>query len=115
MAKTASATNGYRLASGIPGKFPLRVLADRVLIEMEGGERMSRGGLVIPESAKKDLAAGIIVAIGSGALSNGVRVPVDAKIGDRIYYFPYKGGEIVHGEKKYRLLQECDIAAVVEG
>ncbi|RMG65853.1 MAG: co-chaperone GroES [Chloroflexi bacterium] len=98
-------------------KLNIRPLADRVVVEpMEEEEVTFAGGkLVLPETAKEKPQKGVVLAAGPGRKDDdGKLVPMDVKVGDQVLYAKYAGTEIKIEGKKYLILKESDILAVVE-
>ncbi|PJF47585.1 MAG: co-chaperone GroES [Candidatus Thermofonsia Clade 3 bacterium] len=98
-------------------KLNIRPLADRVVVEpMEEEEVTFAGGkLVLPETAKEKPQKGVVLAAGPGRKDDdGKLVPMDVKVGDQVLYAKYAGTEIKIEGKKYLILKENDILAVVE-
>ena len=93
----------------------LRPLNDRALVKRVEEKEVSKGGIIIPDTAKEKPAEGKIVAVGQGALNNeGVRVPLEVKKGDRILFGKYGGQEInVEGEE-YLIMSEQEVLCVIE-
>jgi chaperonin GroES len=93
----------------------LRPLNDRILVKRVEEQEVTKGGIIIPDTAKEKPAEGKIVAIGQGALNNdGVRVPLEVKTGDRILFGKYGGQEInVEGEE-YLIMSEQEVLCVIE-
>jgi chaperonin GroES len=98
------------------GKLNLRPLADRVLVEPLEQEEKTPSGILLPETAKEKPQEGLIVAIGEGRWDEDgkKRVAMDVKLGDKVIFAKYSGTEIKLGDKKYLILSEKDILAVVE-
>ena len=93
----------------------LRPLNDRILVKRVEEKEVTKGGIIIPDTAKEKPAEGKIVAVGQGALNNeGVRVPLEVKKGDRILFGKYGGQEInVEGEE-YMIMSEQEVLCVIE-
>jgi chaperonin GroES len=93
----------------------LRPLNDRILVKRVEEQEVTKGGIIIPDTAKEKPAEGKVVAIGQGALNNdGVRVPLEVKTGDRILFGKYGGQEInVEGEE-YLIMSEQEVLCVIE-
>lgn len=91
-------------------------LREKVVIERTQAESQSAGGIVIPESAREKPQRGTVVAVGSGQLlENGqVRVP-EVKEGDQVLFGGYAGTEVNLDGKKYLIVSESEIFAVVAG
>lgn len=93
----------------------LKPLADRIVVKAVNQESMTKGGIVLPDSAKEKPQEGEIVAVGTGkVLDNGQKLPLDVKVGDRIIYSKYAGTEIKVEGEEYLILSERDILAIVE-
>ena len=93
----------------------IRPLQDRIIVRRLGGEETSKGGIIIPDSAKEKPIEGDVVAVGSGrTLDNGEKRPVDIKVGDRVLFGKYGGTEVKVGGEDLLILREDDILAVME-
>lgn len=92
----------------------LRPLGDRVIIEPAAKEEKTASGIVLPDTAKEKPQEGIIVAVGTGRLEDGKRVPLDVSEGQKVIYSKYAGTEVKYGEKEYLILKENDILAIIE-
>jgi len=90
-------------------------LNDRILVKRVEEKEVTKGGIIIPDTAKEKPAEGKIVAVGQGALNNdGVRVPLEVKKGDLILFGKYGGQEInVEGEE-YLIMSEQEVLCVIE-
>lgn len=98
-------------------KLNIRPLADRVVVEpMEEEEVTFAGGkLVLPETAKEKPQKGVVLAAGPGRKDeDGKTIPMDVKEGDQVLFAKYAGTEIKIEGKKYLILKESDILAIVE-
>jgi chaperonin GroES len=92
----------------------IRPLADRVVIKRTAEEEKTKGGIIIPDSAKEKPVEGLVVAVGSGKiLKDGKSRPLDVKAGDRILFGKYSGTEIKLDGEEHVLLREDDILAVL--
>jgi chaperonin GroES len=93
----------------------IRPLHDRVIVEREEEERMSAGGIVIPDSATEKPIQGKIKAVGKGKLLEGGDLrPLDVKIGDRVLFGKYSGTEVKLDGQDLLVMREEDIMAVIE-
>ena len=93
----------------------LKPLADRLVVEPTEGEDMTASGIYVPETAKEKPQEGKVVAAGPGRKDDdGKRVPMDVAAGDRVLYARYAGAEVKLEEKKYLILKESDILAILE-
>ncbi len=94
----------------------IRPLQDRVIVKRMEEERMSAGGIVIPDSATEKPVQGEVVAVGNGKkLDNGDVRPLDLKVGDRVLFGKYSGTEVKIGGDELLVMREEDIMGVVEG
>ncbi|NLI40459.1 MAG: co-chaperone GroES [Caldisericales bacterium] len=93
----------------------LRPLGDRVIVKPLDEEETKKGGLYIPDTAKEKPVKGEVVAVGPGKiLDNGVRVPMDIKVGQKIIYAKYGGTDVKIEGENLVILSERDLLAVVE-
>jgi chaperonin GroES len=93
----------------------LRPLNDRILVKRVEEETKTKGGIIIPDTAKEKPAEGKIVAVGGGALNNdGIRVPLEVKVGDRILFGKYGGQEIKIEGEEYLIMSEQEVLCVIE-
>jgi chaperonin GroES len=91
----------------------IRPLGDRVIIEAVAKEETTASGIVLPDTAKEKPVEGKVVAVGVGALKDGVRVPLEVKEGDRIIFSKYAGTEVKYEGRELLILRESDILAVL--
>ena len=92
-----------------------RPLHDRVVIKRLEGEEKTKGGIIIPDTAKEKPQEGVVRALGTGKLDdNGKRIPFEVKVGDRVLVSKYGGTEIKLDGKEYKILNSDDVLAVVE-
>jgi chaperonin GroES len=93
----------------------IRPLADRVLVEPMEKEETTPSGIVLPETAKEKPQEGLVLAVGPGRVQdNGERAPMEVKVKDRVLYAKYAGAELKRDDKKYLILSEKDILAVLK-
>jgi chaperonin GroES len=93
----------------------LRPLADRLVVEPQEQEEVTASGIVLPETAKEKPQKGTVIAVGPGRYGDeDERVPMDVKKGDVILFAKYAGTEIKIDDKKYLILKESDVLAIVE-
>ncbi len=92
----------------------LQPLGDRVVVKPSDREEMSRGGIVLPDTAKEKPQRGSIIAIGKGRRDDdGDRVEMDVKVGDLVLFAKYAGTEFKLEDDDLLILSEKDILAVV--
>ncbi|WP_379135638.1 co-chaperone GroES [Paenibacillus sp. sgz500958] len=91
----------------------IKPLGERVLVEASAVEETTSFGIVLPDSSKEKPQEGTVIAVGSGALKDGVRVPLEVKEGDRVIFSKYAGTEIKFEGKEYLIMKESDIHAIL--
>ncbi len=92
----------------------IRPLADKVLVKRLEAESTTKGGIVLPESAKEKPRQGKVVALGDGKLlDDGTRAEFQVKIGNVVLFSSYAGTEIKFDGDEYLLMDESDIMAVI--
>ncbi len=97
-------------------KIKIRPLYDRVIVTREEEEKLSAGGIVIPDTAKEKPIRGTIVAVGAGKLlDNGDTRALSVKVGDTVLFGKYAGTEVKLDNKELLVLREEDILGVIEG
>jgi len=87
----------------------IRPLADRVLIEPKEAETKTAGGLYIPDTAKEKPQQGKVIAAGPGKKDE----PMEVKVGDEVLYGKYAGTEVTVDDKKYLIVKQSDILAIL--
>jgi chaperonin GroES len=94
----------------------LRPLHDRVIVKRMEEERMSAGGIVIPDSATEKPIRGEVIAAGNGKiLENGEKRALDVQVGDTVLFGKYAGTEVKVEGEELLVMREEDIMAVIEG
>ncbi|MEN3012476.1 MAG: co-chaperone GroES [Dictyoglomus thermophilum] len=97
------------------GKVKLRPIGDRVVVKVIEQEEKTKGGIVLPDTAKEKPQQGKVIAVGTGRiLDNGQKVPLEIKEGDRVIFAKYAGTEVKIEGEEYLILSERDILAVIE-
>lgn len=93
----------------------IQPLYDRVVIQRCEEDKITPGGIVIPDSAAEKPIKGKVVAVGKGKmLDNGNLCPLEVQVGDQVLYGKYAGSEIKVDDKKFLVMRENDIMAVIE-
>ncbi len=93
----------------------VKPLQDRLLVRRLSGEEKTKGGIIIPDTAKEKPQEGEVVAVGNGkVLENGSKHPLDVKVGDKVLFSKYSGSEIKLDGEEYTIMREDDILAVIE-
>lgn len=96
-------------------KLNIRPLDDRVVVEQSEAEDKTPGGIVLPDTAKEKPQRGKVLAIGPGKLlKNGERGKMSVKVGDEVFYGKYSGSDVEIDGKKYVILKESDVLAILE-
>ena len=94
----------------------VRPLQDRVLVRRVAEEEKTKGGIIIPDSAKEKPQEGEVVAVGPGARDeSGKLVPLDVKKGDRVLFGKWSGTEVKIDGEELAIMKESDILGVIEG
>ena len=97
-------------------KSKFRPLHDRVVVRRVESEEKTKGGIIIPDTAKEKPQEGEIIAVGSGARDEaGKLVPLDVKAGDRILFGKWSGTEVKLNGEELIIMKESDIMGVIEG
>ena len=90
----------------------LKPLADRVVVKPIVKEEVTKGGILLPDTAKEKPQEGEVVAVGPGKLGDdGKRIVPEVKEGDKVIYAKYAGTEWKNGDEEYLILRESDILA----
>ena len=90
----------------------LKPLGDRVLVKPLTGEEVTKGGIILPDTAKEKPQRGEVIAVGPGRLDEeGKRIAMDVKKGDKVIYAKFAGTEIKIEDEEYLILRESDILA----
>jgi len=90
----------------------LEPLGDRVIVRPIEKEEISKGGIILPDTAKEKPQEGEIIAVGLGRLNDdGKRIAMDVKVGDRVIYAKYAVTEVKLDDEKFLIMHESDIIA----
>ena len=94
----------------------IRPLQDRVIVKRIAEEEKTKGGIIIPDTAKEKPQEGKIVAVGKGKINDdGKLIPPQVKVGDRILFGKYSGSEVKLDGEEHLIMREEDILGVLEG
>ncbi len=94
----------------------LRPLQDRILVQRVEEETKTKGGIIIPDTAKEKPAEGKVVAVGSGKTGeDGNKIPLEIKEGDRVLFGKYSGTEVKVEGEEYLIMREDDVLGIIEG
>ena len=93
----------------------LRPLQDRILVQRVEEETTTKGGIIIPDTAKEKPAEGKVVAVGNGKLGeDGKRIALEVKKGDRILFGKYSGTEVKISGEEYLIMREDDVLGIID-
>ena len=93
-----------------------RPLHDRVVVKRVESEEKTKGGIIIPDTAKEKPQEGEVIAVGPGARDEaGKLVPLDVKVGDRILFGKWSGTEVKIDGEDLLIMKEADIMGIIEG
>ena len=93
----------------------LRPLQDRILVERVEEETTTKGGIIIPDTAKEKPAEGKVTAVGNGKIGeDGKRIALEVKKGDRILFGKYSGSEVKIGGEEYLIMREDDVLGIID-
>lgn len=93
----------------------MRPLRDRVVVKRIAAEERTKGGIIIPDTAKEKPQEGRVLAVGLGRREDGKVIKPDVKEGDRILFGKYTGTEVVLDGEEHIIMREEDILGVIEG
>jgi chaperonin GroES len=94
----------------------IRPLQDRIIVKRVEEEEKTKGGIIIPDTAKEKPIEGKVIAVGNGKVQEDGKVrPLDVKAGDRILFSKYAGTEIKIDGEEHLIMREEDILGVIEG
>ena len=93
----------------------LRPLQDRILVKRVAEEEKTKGGIIIPDTAKEKPAEGKVVEVGKGKVDeSGKRIALEVKKGDRILFGKYSGTEVKIEGEEYLIMREEDVLGVID-
>jgi chaperonin GroES len=96
-------------------KLKIRPLNDKIVVKRVEAETKTKGGIVLPDTAKEKPKEGVVVSLGNGKLlENGTRAQFQVKEKDRVIFSSYAGTEVKVDGEEYLVLSEDDVLAVVE-
>lgn len=99
----------------MPKKLKIRPLYDRLIVKRLSEEEKTKGGIIIPDTAKEKPQEAEVIAVGNGKiLEDGKKVPLEVKVGDKVLFSKYSGTEIKLDGEEYLILREEDIQAIVD-
>jgi chaperonin GroES len=93
----------------------LRPLQDRIVVKRVAEETTTKGGIIIPDTAKEKPAEGKVVSVGNGKVADdGKRIALEIKTGDRILFGKYSGTEVKIDGEEFLIMREDDVLGVIE-
>lgn len=92
----------------------IKPLGDRIIIRVIESEETTKSGIVLPGTAKEKPMQGEVLAVGSGEMVDGKKIPLELKVGDKIIYSKYAGTEVKMDGTEYLILRQNDVLAVIE-
>ena len=93
----------------------LKPLGDRIVVKVLSEEKKTKGGIVLPDTAKEKPTEGEVLAVGTGKiLDNGTKQPVEVKVGDHIIFSKYAGTEVKVDGEELIIFSERDVLAIIE-
>jgi chaperonin GroES len=93
----------------------VKPLQDRVIVKRVEEEEKTKGGIIIPDTAKEKPQEGKVVSVGAGKVSDkGERIALEVKAGDRVLFGKYSGNEITIDGEEHLIMREDDIIAIIE-
>lgn len=93
--------------------FKIKPLGDRVIVKPKEAEEQTKGGIILPDTAKEKPIEGTIVAVGPGKTEEGKTIELTVKVGDTVLYGKYGGTEISVEGDDYLIMRESDIYGIV--
>lgn len=95
-------------------KLKVRPMGDRVILQAVAQEEKTKGGVILPDTAKEKPQQAKVVAVGKGRISdNGDVIPMTVKVGDKVLYGKYSGTEVKIDGEEYLIVKESEILAVL--
>ncbi len=93
----------------------IRPLQDRILVKRVAEEEKTKGGIIIPDTAKEKPVEGKVIAVGTGRIGDdGKKIPLEVKAGDRILFGKYGGTEVKISGDEYLIMREDDVLGIIE-
>lgn len=94
----------------------IKPLRDRILVKRLEAEEKTKGGIILPDTAKEKPQEGKVVAVGTGKIDdNGKKIDLSVKVGDRVLFGSYAGNEVRINGEEYLIMREEEVFGVIEG
>ncbi len=95
-------------------EFKIKPLADRVIVKPKEAEEKTKGGIILPDTAKEKPIEGTVVAVGEGRITeDGKLISMHVKVGDTVLYGKYSGTEVKIDGEDYLIMRESDIYGII--
>jgi chaperonin GroES len=92
----------------------MKPLADRVVIRPSAVDEKTKGGIILPDTAKEKPVIGEVVSVGTGRMTDeGTRIAPEVKVGDKVLYGKYSGTEVTIDGEEYLIMHEADVLAIM--
>ena len=92
----------------------IRPLHDRIIVKRTEEEEKTKGGIIIPDTAKEKPAEGKVIAVGEGRIKkDGTKIPLEVKVGDRVLFSKFGGTEVKIDGEEHLMMREDDILAII--
>jgi chaperonin GroES len=92
----------------------MKPLADRIVIKPSPADEKTKGGIIVPDTAKEKPVIGEVVAVGPGKVTDdGTKITLEVKVGDKVLYGKYSGTEVTIDGGEYLIMREADVFAIV--
>ncbi len=92
----------------------LKPLGDRVVLKIKESDEKTKSGIVLPDTSKEKPMQATVIAVGTGEIVDGKKVPLDVKVGDTVVYSKFSGTEIKIDDDEYLIVRQNDILAILE-
>jgi len=93
----------------------IRPLQDRIIVKRMEEEEKTKGGIIIPDTAKEKPQEGEVIAVGPGKVTDdGKKIPMEVKVGDRVLFGKYAGTEIKIEGEEHLIMREDDVLGIIE-
>lgn len=94
--------------------FKIQPLHDRVIVKPKAADEKTKGGIILPDTAKEKPIEGTVIAVGSGKNEDNKVIPMTVKVGDVVLYGKYSGTEVTVDGEEYLIMRESDIYGIVK-
>jgi chaperonin GroES len=102
-------------AGGKPHGTGIRPLGNRILVQRLEEEQQTKGGIIVPDTAKEKPQQGKVIEVGLGRMTDdGKRIPVGVKKGDKVLFGKYSGTDVSIGDNEYLIIEEDQVLAIIE-